>query len=111
MTCKNCGADIGADDKFCTVCGLSTAGKEFPHFCSHCGGALSQGDRFCRSCGSPVDEQRSLAPELERTISASRLYDRPKRRGTDVGAIILIIMILLCASTFLAGTLLHWWQL
>ena len=110
MTCKNCGAELGADDKFCTVCGLSTAEKHVPHFCWHCGGKLSPGDRFCQNCGSPTDDTEPIAPELARKISASRIYYPPKRHGTDVWAIILVILILLCAGTFLAGTLLKWWQ-
>ena len=111
MTCENCGALLGADDKFCPVCGISTAKKKIPHFCMHCGAGLAAGDRFCPGCGCTIGEPKTHSDNPNRNISASRLYYKPRRRVLDVKAVILVTLLLLSAGAFLAGTLLDWWRL
>jgi hypothetical protein len=48
--CKNCGAKIKADSKFCQHCGAKNA----PEFCSNCGAKLKPGSVFCENCGTRV---------------------------------------------------------
>ena len=48
--CKNCGAKIKADNKFCQHCGAKNA----PEFCSNCGAKLKPGSVFCENCGTRV---------------------------------------------------------
>lgn len=111
MTCKNCGAEIGPDDKFCAVCGVSTAEKKIPNFCMHCGGRLSEGDRFCAVCGCAVGETRPSDNRDNRGISAGRLCYRQEQKGLDVRTIAMVTLLLICAGLFLVGTLLNWWRL
>ncbi len=111
MTCKNCGAAVGADDKFCPVCGVSTAEKKKPNFCMHCGERLAPDDRFCPGCGWEIGEPKPQPEEQNRNISASRLYYKPRRKVLDIKSVIWVTLLLLSAGTFLAGTLLHWWKL
>lgn len=110
MTCKNCGALLSADDKFCPICGISTVEKKRPNFCIHCGIRLAPDDRFCSGCGWEIGEHKPTATALTGNISASRLYHRPKRKTLDIKAVILVTLLLLTAGVFLAGTLLNWWR-
>lgn len=48
--CKNCGAKIKLDSKFCMYCGAKNA----PEFCSNCGAKLKPGSVFCENCGTRV---------------------------------------------------------
>ena len=111
LTCKNCGADITSEDKFCPVCGVPTVEKKMPHFCIHCGANLTPGDKFCPGCGCPIGEPKSPAQAQSGNISASRLYYKPHRRVMDIKSAISVTLLLLCAGAFLAGTLLNWWRL
>lgn len=111
MTCRNCGAEVGAEDKFCPVCGVPTAEKKRPNFCMHCGSRLSADDRFCAGCGCQVGEPKPAVTESDPNISASRLYYRPKRDVLDVRTVVWLTLLLLCAGVFIAGTLLSWWKL
>ena len=111
MTCKNCGAEISADDKFCPVCGLPTAQNDIPNYCMHCGARLTDGDRFCAVCGCPVGETKPVSSEKNADIATSRLDSHKKSGGLDAKTVVLLTFLLLCAAVFLAGTLLNWWQL
>ncbi len=111
MTCHNCGAAMGADDKFCPVCGMPTAGRKKPNFCMHCGTRLAPDDRFCPGCGWEIGQSKPAVNEPASNISASRLYHKPRRRVLDVKSVILVTLLLLSAAAFLAGTLFNWWRL
>ena len=62
--CKNCGADLAPNAKFCLECGTKVeTGIACPHcgatvsggkFCPECGGALAPKEKFCPECGSKV---------------------------------------------------------
>ena len=56
VTCPSCGADNGADRKFCRQCGTGLAAR-----CSQCGRDNDPGDRFCGDCGSPLTTAASAA--------------------------------------------------
>ena len=111
MTCKNCGASVSAGDKFCHVCGISTAENNTDICCNQCGQKLEAYDRFCPHCGSETGTLKADVPESKKNISASRLYYQLLRKVLDVKAIILVTLLLLSAGAFLAGTLLNWWRL
>lgn len=73
--CGNCGAHYGANDRFCSECGMALGGNTCPHCgaatqpdreicdvcggnlsageCSFCGGAMGPDDAFCPECGNP----------------------------------------------------------
>ena len=48
--CKNCGAPLRPDSRFCENCGAKNA----PEFCMNCGAKLKAGAAFCGECGSRV---------------------------------------------------------
>ena len=45
MRCGQCGASLGAADRFCGTCGAPLGG------CPSCSEQVVPGDRFCRACG------------------------------------------------------------
>ena len=65
--CPVCGAQVGAQSKFCKECGATLAAAAAPSaapaapsgpapkaFCMKCGSPLKPGDRFCMKCGTPA---------------------------------------------------------
>lgn len=56
--CPHCGADLRADDKFCSSCGQAVPepAADLADHCSHCGYAYEPGDAFCAHCGTPLTE-------------------------------------------------------
>ncbi len=60
MFCRNCGAELKENDRFCSSCGstIETA-KELEvgkRLCSMCGAELAEGVTFCSSCGARIGE-------------------------------------------------------
>jgi Predicted membrane protein len=111
MNCKNCGAVLAQDDKFCPICGLSTSEENAATKCEVCGAEMTRSDRFCPSCGSPSHDVNSGNPDLMRSISSGRIY-KPKRRKTlNVKLLLMLLLILLASTLFLWGTVLGWWKL
>ena len=49
--CPNCGARVGAGDKFCTNCGAKFEGELK---CGKCGFSVNAGDAFCTNCGNKL---------------------------------------------------------
>ena len=112
MKCKNCGAILGAEDKFCSICGLSTQEPEKNVKCASCGADLADKDRFCPACGKPVsDDIQQNNLELMRNASSTRLFIRKRRRSFNVKMLLLLLLLLLTAAGFLLGTILEWWKL
>ncbi len=65
--CPVCGAQVGAQSKFCKECGATLPAAAAPSaapaapsgpapnaFCMKCGSPLKPGDRFCMKCGTPA---------------------------------------------------------
>ena len=63
--CPKCGAEVEADDLFCTKCGSSINGCQCPHclhdveaglaLCPYCGKPLNTS--MCSFCGEPIDDE------------------------------------------------------
>ena len=51
MKCDQCGASMGADQRFCAKCGSPVNKEE----CPSCGKKIRAGDQFCSSCGSRLE--------------------------------------------------------
>lgn len=56
MKCKNCGAEISSDMKFCPSCG-----KANESVCPNCGRQIEDGGKFCIECGASIEDQSSKA--------------------------------------------------
>ena len=57
--CKNCGASIKDNSKFCHECGSKIENtnilkEEEVNFCENCGNKLSSGEEFCSECGTNI---------------------------------------------------------
>lgn len=48
MNCKECGAQLAEDAKFCVCCGTKV---DTPTVCKHCGAKIEGGNKFCAKCG------------------------------------------------------------
>lgn len=46
--CDHCGARVGADQRFCSKCGMPVKNER----CSSCGKKILPNDQFCPSCGN-----------------------------------------------------------
>jgi Double zinc ribbon len=57
--CLHCGAELGADARFCDNCGAPAAPPA--RFCGECGGELEPGSTFCSLCGARVDAAPAAA--------------------------------------------------
>lgn len=51
--CPKCGAQIPADSKFCTRCGVNIV-ENAGATCAKCGAKLVPGAKFCPECGAPT---------------------------------------------------------
>lgn len=54
--CKNCGYELGAEDKFCKRCG--TERSEYIPGCDTCGYEYGPDDIFCKRCGNNLMSSR-----------------------------------------------------
>ena len=63
MRCGQCGASLGAADRFCGTCGAPLGA------CPSCGEQVVPGDRFCRACGFELSNgqaaRKAAAPDAE----------------------------------------------
>jgi RNA polymerase subunit RPABC4/transcription elongation factor Spt4 len=48
INCDHCGAHVGADQRFCSKCGLPVKNE----LCSSCGRKIQSNEQFCPSCGN-----------------------------------------------------------
>ena len=59
LKCKNCGAELKYNDKFCGKCGAGVERKlpekTYELLCGKCGNRVTKSDRFCRNCGYLTD--------------------------------------------------------
>jgi Zn-dependent protease with chaperone function len=52
MFCRNCGATLGDQARFCNQCGQAAAAPPASKVCLSCGASLSQGELTCTACGA-----------------------------------------------------------
>lgn len=60
--CLHCGAELGADARFCDNCGAPAPPPA--RFCGECGGELEPDSTFCSLCGARVDPAPARADGL-----------------------------------------------
>ena len=70
MKCRNCGAEIAVEDKFCYACGAEVVAGEpaagsGERRCPSCGATVADDDGFCGSCGADVSSKTPPAPETK----------------------------------------------
>ncbi len=63
MVCRQCGAELTAEQKFCSACGTPT------HPCSNCHQPCLPDARFCGQCGTALTPlEQSTIPTKPRII-------------------------------------------
>lgn len=76
MLCKECGAEIEENAKFCSVCGAKVVQKKK---CKKCGAELDDDSLFCMECGTRVngvDSDSKANSENESSNSFSNNHDK-----------------------------------
>ncbi len=56
--CPECGAQVNAENVFCSVCGAKMPKIEKPDdksICPHCGTAVPKDSKFCFACGQMIE--------------------------------------------------------
>lgn len=74
--CLNCGAMLGENAKFCSVCGskVESAAQSQEQqllFCTQCGNRVNANDSFCMKCGAKIHNQKDK--EMEQVIEGSKI--------------------------------------
>lgn len=94
MECRNCGANMAEDAKFCVQCGtkVSTA-----LVCKHCGVQIEKTDKFCPQCGlrtwtESAPGEKAIVQQVTPVEDQDGLYTGSKTIGaywtTAIGAIV-----------------------
>ena len=52
-TCRNCGAQLDDDARFCTACGTKV--EDPGRVCPNCGAKVDDDAHFCTECGTKLD--------------------------------------------------------
>ena len=85
LSCHNCGADAGPEQRFCGDCGSPLASG-----CPSCGASNPPGQRFCGTCGTRLDGAANPtsvgAPRPAATTNGSAAGFPGARSGADTGA-------------------------
>lgn len=63
MICKECGAEIPENMKFCGQCGVKI--ERPPIICKHCGAEMPASMVFCGQCGAKIEEDIPIIPVQE----------------------------------------------
>jgi uncharacterized OB-fold protein len=68
-TCSNCGATLGANDKFCPLCGTKVGGSAGKSAikCTKCDHEITGSTKFCPKCGDKIEAEKS---EVEKRFEA-----------------------------------------
>ena len=103
--CRNCGKEIGTDERYCPFCGAEQTVRRREKYCSKCGHKLLDGEQFCPFCGTdqkaaeyPVQNIRN---RKEQTAGGYRPENDPHNHSRSHTAGIAVIII---AGLLLFGT-------
>jgi Flp pilus assembly protein TadD len=92
MKCPQCSHELAINEKFCTQCGTTIAGKNksTDKFCTSCGQAMEEHLKFCTHCGSTrqlaeptptVNKPNSKSSSVTEAAAPSRETISPAMRG------------------------------
>ena len=100
MNCKNCGANLNDNARFCGSCGAVVEKPEQKNYtyCNYCGAKIEAGAAFCGACGRAAV---SNPPN-----DSSSVYRRNNRNsGQDNGSVLLMIIIMLIVVILAGGAI------
>lgn len=93
-TCKNCGAEIKDDAKFCPDCGTKIneiQEEEEINYCENCGNKLTEEDEFCSECGTDL---KNPQPHIQKPKQKSFIEEN-KIPIAIVGIVAIVVLSLL----------------
>lgn len=79
-TCKNCGAELAENVKFCPKCGTKNEPK---HFCSSCGAELQPNAKFCPKCGANQIEKTQQNVNQSVVQPKEQIFQSVKQADTE----------------------------
>ena len=94
VTCRNCGAPLEDNAKFCIHCGTPIAATPpaGASTCPRCGTALDPALKFCTNCGLPQSPPASAAPAVPLTAYVGDRSEPAKEKGGLQGWLIALIV-------------------
>lgn len=81
-TCKNCGAELAENVKFCPKCGTKNEPK---HFCSSCGAEIQLNVKFCPKCGANQIEKTQ--PAASQTVVQNKESVQQNQNSVQTGSV------------------------
>ena len=86
--CKNCGAELEENSKFCPECGVQA---EIPENCPKCGESLEDSVNFCENCGASLNVSQT-------TTQKESIFEQYKIPIIIIATATIIMLI--CVITF-----------
>lgn len=88
MFCKNCGAELTADTKFCPKCGKGvTSNNANKMYCSNCGKEVH--DEYCSNCGTKITENGNCNNVHNINLNIGRQHNPYKTNTYAIWSLIL----------------------
>lgn len=105
--CKNCGAQIKENSKFCHECGSPIEWPDEPNvqseeleeeakdsrFCENCGSELTSSDDFCSECGHSLKKTGPLATKSNKNNNMKII----------IGLVAVVAVLLVIGTLFMSG--------
>ena len=63
--CPHCGAELDANSNFCEKCGKKITETTSVKLCPNCGQNLEDSENFCENCGTEIKEKRNFISEYK----------------------------------------------
>ena len=60
MNCRNCGAELNANQAVCLKCGVKVGDGN--QFCPNCGSAVAENAEVCLNCGVALKQEEAPKP-------------------------------------------------
>lgn len=104
--CKNCGAVIKNNAKFCQDCGNPVenakqteepveTSPEDKNFCPNCGRQLTEEEEFCQDCGTDINNPQVATPEPQE----KSFFEENKIPIIIVGVVAVVVLFLLLMAS------------
>ncbi len=108
MNCEKCGAQLGANDKFCPICGAEQKMENLNNgtFCKNCGTEIFESDTFCPGCGKRTKEPEPVptpAPEPVYNPSAPVYQPQPQKQSNAAVTALIVILAVVVAAAIAVG--------
>lgn len=90
--CPNCGEELDENAIFCAECGTKVGSEETEKLCPNCGESIVDAENFCENCGTNLN-----APQVVKKNNFIEQYKLPLM----VALLVFIILVSIPVSTFI----------